>query len=359
MKKKRIAIVGIVGLPPRYGGFETLVNFLTLYKRPDYHYRVYCQRTSKKEKIKTYNDCELYYLPYKANGIQSIIYDVVAIIKSWFTFDTILILGTPGCIILPVLRLLKKTNTVVNFGGLEWKRSKWNKVILYYLKFTESIAVKYASHIVADNQYFCDYIKANYNKKSILIEYGGDHSIRKVVSDDLYVRYPFLKHKYDVSVSRAQTDNNLHVILDAYAKFPERKLVLISNYDKFEYGRKLKKQYAGYPNLFLQDAIYDQDELDVIRSNAQLYIHSHSFCGTAPSLVEAMSLELPVIAFDSPTNHFTTEDETFYFKNSDELLKILKSLNNDEISNIKTKMKNIAKRKYTWQRISNAYAELF
>lgn len=359
MKKKRVAIVGTVGLPPKYGGFETLVNYLTLYKGQEFTFTVYCQKNSDKNKLRIFNGSRLKYLPFKANGFQSIIYDIVAITKSWFTYDTILILGTPGCVILPLLRFFKKTNTVVNFGGLEWKRDKWNKYVLRYLRLTEKLAVKYSDYIVADNQFFCDYISSVYNKESILIEYGGDHTQRNQIDETLSAKYPFLNIPYDVSVSRAQPDNNLHVVLEAYAKNPDRNLVLISNYDKFEYGRKLKQKYAGYSNIYLQDAIYDQKDLDTIRNNAQLYVHSHSFCGTAPSLVEAMSLELPIIAFEVPTNLFTTEKEAIYFNDTDELIKVLQTLNKEKTDRLRVKMKDIAEKRYKWDRISNAYADLF
>jgi len=81
----------------------------------------------------------------------------------------------------------------------------------------------------------------------------------------------------------------------------------------------------------MQDSVYDLKELDTIRSNAQLYIHSHSFCGTAPSLVEAMNLGLPVLTFDVPTNRYTTENKAIYFKCATELNGLLKNLSQNEI----------------------------
>ena len=359
MGNKKVAIIGTVGLPANYGGFETMVNYLTLNKSSEFFFTVYCQKTPKENQLLEYNGCNLKYLPFKANGAQSIIYDIIAITKSWFKYDSILILGTPGCIILPLLKLFKNTKTIINFGGLEWKRNKWNKAILWYLKLTEKIAIRNAHVIVADNQYFCNYISDTYSKDSNLIEYGGDHTSRKEVTPSLIEKYPFLKSNYDVSISRAQPDNNLHLLLEAYSKFSERNLVLISNYDKFEYGRQLKLRYKGFPNLFLLDAIYDLNELDTIRSNADIYIHSHSFCGTAPSLVESMNLGLPIIAFDVPTNHFTTEEKAFYFKDTNDLLEILKDLNEIQLKSNAIKMKEIAKARYTWERISGEYAKIF
>ena len=50
-----------------------------------------------------------------------------------------------------------------------------------------------------------------------------------------------------------------------------------------------------------------------------VYIHSHTFCGTAPSLVEAMSLALPIVAFSVATNYKTTEEKALYFSDSERI----------------------------------------
>ncbi len=357
--QKKIAIIGSVGLPANYGGFETLVNYLTREKSNEFEITVFCQKTPKEKQLKEFNGSKLRYLPFKANGVQSIIYDIISIILSWFKYDSLLILGTGGCIILPFLKPLKKTNTIINFGGLEWKRNKWGKIGSWHLKLSEKIAIKYATSMVADNQYFCNYIKEEYKKDSILIEYGADHTSKIAINEDIKKKYPFLNKKYDVSVSRAQADNNLHLLLEAYSKFPDRNLVLVSNYDKFQYGKELKLKYSNYPNLYLQDAVYDLNELDTIRSNASLYIHSHSFCGTAPSLVEAMFLGLPILAYDVPTNHFTTEEKALYFKNDTELLEIISQLTPEKINALSNEMHQIANKRYTWKVISDKYAKLF
>jgi len=358
-KKKKVAIIGSVGLPANYGGFETMVFYLTKEKNKEFDFTVFCETLPKEKRLSEFHGSVLRYLPFKANGAQSIIYDIWAIILSWFKYDAILILGTPGCIILPFLKLLKKTKTIVNFGGLEWKRDKWGSLGKWYLKLTEKIAINNAMVMVADNQHFCDYIQKEYDKNSVLIEYGGNHTSKKQISDELLKKYPFLKGNYDVSVSRAQVDNNLHMVLETYTKLPKRNLVLVSNYDKFVYGRNLKEKYANYPNIFMQDAVYDLSELNAIRSNAELYIHSHTFCGTAPSLVEAMSLGLPIIAFSVPTNHYTTEEKALYFSSSDDLIQILDNLSSAELVTNASNMKKIAKHRYSWKTISDKYGNVF
>ncbi len=353
--KKRVSIVGIVGLPPSYGGFETLTNYLTKYNK-EFKITVYCESTINK--LETYNGASLIYLPLKANGFQSIFYDSLSILKSWFNSDVILILGTPGFLIIPLLSFFKKTKTIVNFGGLEWKREKWSYLAKVFLKFSERLAMKYSSIIVADNKYFCKYIYDNYKKKSFLIEYGGDHSKLGINKNKYLKSYSFLSEEYYLSVSRAQEDNNLHIVLRAFSQMPKNKLVLISNFDKSKYGRNLKKTYTKFENIFLVDAIYDSEIINTIRACCKAYIHSHKYCGTAPSLVEIMNLKKPVFSYISETNYETTENKAFYFKSSDDLEHQI--INNDvsSLENNSNNMYKISQRRYIWKIISKKYYNL-
>ena len=47
---KKIAIIGTVGIPAKYGGFETLVENLTKYLNKDYEFNVYCSQKSYSQK---------------------------------------------------------------------------------------------------------------------------------------------------------------------------------------------------------------------------------------------------------------------------------------------------------------------
>ena len=152
---------------------------------------------------------------------------------------------------------------------------------------------------------------------------------------------------------------NIHILIETYKKIPKSNIVIISNWNISEYGRKLyAKNINRFKNIILLNAIYDSNELDTIRINSNLYIHTHSLCGTAPSLVEAMSSKLPVICYDVPANRFTTENKAFYFKDVSSLTYLLNKLNNNLIDEIKNNMSEIATRRYTWERIAKMYQAL-
>ena len=88
---KKVAIIGTVGLPANYGGFETLAEHLTKELYQDFDITVYCSAKSYSEKLETYNDCKLHYINFEANGMQSIIYDIYAIFNALKHGDVLLI----------------------------------------------------------------------------------------------------------------------------------------------------------------------------------------------------------------------------------------------------------------------------
>lgn len=356
---KKISIIGTVGLPAKYGGFETLTEYLTKNLHDQYELTVFCSGKSYSQKLDSYNGAKLQYINLHANGAQSILYDIISIFKSLMFADTLLILGVSGCIVLPFIRLFSKKHIVVNIDGLEWKRDKWGNGAKWFLKFSEKLAVKYADVVVADNKVIQEYAKSEYGVKSELIAYGADHVTKELLSDELKVKYPFLTSRYAFKVCRIEPENNLHVILETFADYRNMHLVIIGNWGNSEYGKELKEKYAGYENIFLLDPIYDQKILNQIRSNCYLYIHGHSAGGTNPSLVEAMYLGLPIFAYGVEYNKATTGNKAKYFDNKEELMDNLKNCNDNELKNIADDMEKIAYEKYTWKNISDLYASIF
>jgi len=56
---KKISIIGTVGIPAKYGGFETLTEYLTKNLYNQFDISVYCSSKSYDEKLETYNNAKL------------------------------------------------------------------------------------------------------------------------------------------------------------------------------------------------------------------------------------------------------------------------------------------------------------
>jgi len=362
--RTKVAIIGTTGIPARYGGFETLAQQLVNNLGEKFDFTVYCSskyyNKHRHHRLKSYKGSRLVYLPFNANGYQSTLYDACSILHAIIKSDVLLILGISGAILIPFIKYFTKKKIIVNIDGQEWKRGKWNRLAKIFLSISERIAVKYADQIIADNKVIQEYIEFGYQRKNTsLIEYGADHVSKEYLNEDILRKYSFLTKDYAVNVCRIEPENNIHIILDSFARMPNQHLVIVGLWTHNSYGRELKNFYNHFENISLLDAIYSQEELNILRSNASLYIHGHSAGGTNPSLIEAMALGLPIISYDVTYNRETTSHKALYYKNADQLINLVQSIDEIRKKAISNSMEKIANERYTWSRISSLYENLF
>ena len=342
---KEVSIIGVVGIPSRYGGFESLAENLASSKKTKF--LVYCQESAYENKISNFKNAKLIYLPLKANGVQSILYDLVSILHSlFFRKNDLLLLGVSGAIFIPVIKALSKRKVVTNIDGLEWKREKWGPFAKKFLKFSEAIAVRFSDQIISDNYAITEYVKEFYNKKAVTIAYGGDHALTSDIQNS--------PKDYFLSICRVEPENNVHLILEAFSK-TEKKLKFVGNWHNSTYGAKLRKDYENYSNIELLDPVYDSKKLFNLRSLCMGYIHGHSAGGTNTSLVEIMHFGINIFCFDCIYNRYTTNNKAYYFNCVTELIESL-NLNAESNGN---DMKEIASQKYTWDIVRKEYESLF
>jgi glycosyltransferase involved in cell wall biosynthesis len=359
--KTKVAVIGTVGLPAKYGGFETLASHLISHLGQKIDFTVYCSSKAypKEERKSKYKTARLKFVPLKANGVQSILYDAISIVHALLYADVLLVLGVAGAWVFPLVRWFTRKKIIVSIDGIEWKRDKWNLLAKSYLFWAESVAVKYSHIDISDNESIQDYTAMRYNSLSRIIEYGADHTINSPISFNDTQKFPFLTDAYAFKVCRIEPENNVNMVLKAFAQLPKYNIVIVGNWNNSTYGIQLRLKYESFKNIHLLDPIYDQKTLDKIRGNALLYIHGHSAGGTNPSLVEAMYLGLPIISFGVSYNRTTTENKSLYFKSSDDLIHLIKSSNVSQLKKQGKLMKAIAKRRYTWKIIAHKYQYLF
>lgn len=358
----RVAIIGTVGLPANYGGFETLVEQLVRHNdSQDIQYEVFCSAKSYPDRADRFHGANLKYVPLKANGLQSIPYDILSLVKASKNADIILILGVSGCAFLPVYRLFSHKKLIINIDGLEHRRDKWKKWVRRFLKFSEAQAVKYGDIIITDNKCITDYVKEEYGRDSELIVYGGDHVLRNDTGAEeakkILDNYGLTPEDYALSICRIEPENNVAIIMEAFEK-AKLNLAVIGNWDINSYAKSLAEKYHDSSFVRPLQAVYDLDILHVIRANCTLYLHGHSAGGTNPSLVEAMFYQKPIMAFDCVYNRETTENKAVYFKSADDLVNKL-SVGSDTLTEIAHNMLEIAERRYRWRTISTQYEKLF
>ena len=357
---KRVAIIGTHGVPANYGGFETLAeNLIEKKSSDDVQYTVFCSARVYKQRLRSYKNARLVYVPFfNPFGAQSVPYDILALIMALWRYDAILILGTPGCIFLPIYKLLSKARLIVNIDGLEHRRDKWGRIAKKVWLISEKMAVRFAHTVIVDNKAIEEYVSQEYKQSSVLITYGADHVLRDIASEkqsEILQSYNLAAQTYHFALCRIEPENNCHEILKAFEQSNE-KLVFVGNWDKSSYGQELYQKYLKSDNIQLLRAIYDPDILYTLRGNCKSYLHGHSAGGTNPSLVEAMMQGASIIAFDCTFNRYTTQNKAYYFRDAKELKHILSG---GATANNGKSMEQLAHQEYTWSKIAKQYEALY
>ena len=359
-----VAIIGTVGVPAAYGGFETLADELVKYAQQNgvsSQFVVYCSGR-KPDNENYYRGARRRFVPLSANGISSILYDTFSCLHAWWSGDKkLLILGVSGAPVLPFLRAFSSVRLVTNVDGVEWKREKWNRLARWYLRLAEWVAVKFSHDVIADNEGIRDYLSEQYGCDATVITYGGDHAMRGDVTD-LPVPLP---ERYAMSLCRIEPENNVHTILEAFSGSSNLPLVFVGNWDASPYGQALWQTYQNCENVLLLQPIYDENQLYTLRHKACLYIHGHSAGGTNPSLVEMMHFGVPVLAFDCVYNRHTTAGKALYFSSHQQLRDLVKNvLDEDDKSDgqytarLGAEMATVAETTYVWSEIGERYLDL-
>lgn len=355
----KISILGTVGIPAIYGGFETLAeNLVRFHKKENLSGKlvVYCSARTYLDRPASLLGAELRYIGLRANGASSIFYDMVSLyLAARQRSDVILLLGVSGAIALPLVRLFSRARIVTNIDGIEWKRQKWKGLARWFLRFSEWAAVKYSHKLVADNGGIAAHVLEAYGRTCHVIAYGGDHAVRAEPKAFEGARLPA---RYALALCRIEPENNVAMILEAFAALPETPLVFVGNWSRSDYGRTLRQTYASHVHLQFLDPIYDLDVLHTVRSNAAIYVHGHSAGGTNPSLVEMMHFGVPALAYDCVFNRKTTDDKAIWFKDSASLGTAVATLTPAEMAQVGAHMSRIARERYTWQVVGEDYFRL-
>lgn len=353
--RHRIAILGTVGIPARYGGFETLAENLARFHAETGRSEalsVYCSRPAYPDRPERFGEAELRYSRFRANGASSVIYDALTLRDAIRRgTDVALMLGVSGAIALPALDR-GHTRIVTHVDGLEWRRGKWSGPARAFLRWSERLAVRQSDAIIADSPAIARHLLQEYGVEAQVIAYGGDHAT--AFSHPPSAPPPDLPERYALALCRIEPENNVQTILEAFAE-AAKPLVFVGNWDDSPYGRTLRARFRAVPHLRLLDPIYAPGPLLAIRQGARVYVHGHSAGGTNPALVEMMHIGHPVLAFDCVFNRLTTQDAASYFSDKAGLVA---ALHEPETPEQGAALQRIAHKDYTWATVGAQYFDL-
>lgn len=355
----RIAIIGTDGLPARYGGFETFVEQIAPRLASLGHEVVVVGSSVGRQDVSPpVPGLRVINLPIRANGVQSIPFDLWSFWRVRHFADSILLLGVSAGLFVPLLKaVFYRQPIVLNVDGLESRRAKWNGIAKAYLSLSERIAIGSAKSVVCDNDGIADIVQKRYGRQSATIAYGNDHVLHMPLeraADIISRRYNLRPNGYCLSIARIEPENNIAEMINGFLLSSQERYVLVGNFNDSRYGISIRDRVRSESRIQLVDAIYDSEVLGALRSCCRTYLHGHSVGGTNPSLVEILPYSRPILAYDCVFNRLTLRGFCGYFMNPDNLSKALDS---PDQSTFCPPTSLVSSPEYRWPRITELYLQ--
>ena len=240
--------------------------------------------------------------------------------------------------------------------GLSGKGLVFNSFARWYLSFCFNLSLRFADRIILDNASFQTMLPKNIlkKKKYSVIEYGAEIDNTLKITDRVRKKYSFIDSKYFFALGRPIRDNKVAELCDAFSKSKES-LVLVSALSRNDYGKRILEKYSKCKNIHIIDGLFNRPELDLIRKSSFAYIHTHTLCGSAPSLIEAIHSDIPILSYDAPQNRVTLNEEGFFYADFNELICLIE--NQESLDEFRPNLS--LKYKYTWKAIVEKYEDTY
>lgn len=357
-----IAIMGIRGIPARYGGFETFAEELAsrLVGR-GHRVTVYGRAHVMHYRKEYYKGVKLKILPtIKHKYLDTIFHTFLCILHSLFErYDVILICNAANSIFSFVPRISGK-KVVVNVDGIERRRKKWSWIGKVWYFFGEIFSLIFPNKIVSDAKVIQEYYRDRYSKESEYIPYGI--SLEETSSQDILDKFGVKADEYFLYVSRLEPENNAHVVIKAFEMVKtSKKLIIVGDapYAR-EYIHSLKQ--TKDERIIFTGYVFGKGYRE-FQTHTYCYIHATEVGGTHPALVEAMGFGNCVIANGTVENiEVLGRDGLIYSMNDAKDLaeKMQFVLNNPNlVKDLGKSARKKAESEYAWPSIVDRYETLF
>lgn len=356
----RIGILGTRGIPNYYGGFEQFAEFFATYAIAQSHeVYVYNSHTHpyKEEEFKGVKIIHCYDPENIIGTVGQFVYDLNCILDARKrNFDILLQLGYTSSSVWFSLHP-KNTIVITNMDGLEWKRTKYSKIVQKALKIAERLAVKKSDYLISDSLGIQKYIQEKYQKESTYIAYGAYNF--DTPNPEILKEYHIEEQKFNMIMARFEPENNLDMVLEGVVMANTKMPILVIGNHNTKYGMYLKNKFETFSNIRFLGAVYNLDHLNNLRYYSNIYFHGHTVGGTNPSLLEAMASKALIVAHNNDFNKGILKENGYYFLSADEVKKILNSIKKSDNLQLVENNYGVIASTFNWEKINEQYLQLF
>ena len=311
----KIALLGTRGIPPRYGGTETYVEYLSLHlAAQEDKAAVYCQKLPKNATLaklnKKYPDSirRIEIPTIASKHLDNLIRSFISAIHVSFDpeVDVVQFNNAGPCLFSFIPRLVGK-KVVGAMRALDFRREKWDGFSSAMLQLGEFISIRFAHVTTVNSLAMQSYFLDRYNAATSYIPNGVELPTTRP-EPNLITDFGLEKGNYLLFMARLEPEKGCHTLVQAFQMIKDRPEakgfnLAIAGHEgqSLDYYSQLCEQTSQDERIkilgFASGRLKDE-----LLANAYAFILPSSVEGMSNSLLSAMAYGLPCIVSDIPEN---------------------------------------------------------
>jgi glycosyltransferase involved in cell wall biosynthesis len=356
-----VALIGSRGIPARYGGYETLMEELSVrLLARGFRVAVYCRSHSTPSHLSRYRGVELVVLPtLRTKHLDTPVHTLLSCLHAGARgFDAALLVNSANALFVPLLAA-GGIPTALHVDGIERRRRKWGAFGRAVYALSERLACILPDALITDAEVIRRHYLERYGAESSAIAYGVDP--RPPAAEGALARLGLAARRYFLYVSRFEPENNPHQVAAAYrAVGGDLPLVMVGG-APYAGGFIAGFTRGADPRILFPGPIYGEEYRELL-ANALAYVHATEVGGTHPALVEAMGYGNCVVVNDTPENREVAGAAALYFRAAEpgtlaaRLEQVRRRPRRARLAGLAAARR--ACRRYSWERVADQYAAL-
>lgn len=355
-QQTKIAIIGLRGFPGVQGGVESHCMQLIPRLAKKYSCIVYRRKPYlTSESFREYDSVSYVDLPStRIKGFEAVFHTLLCVMHLLFhRVDIVNVHNIGPGMFTPLLRLIGY-RVVLTYHSPNYEHNKWGKISKAILRFSETLSLRYASHIIFVSPFQRAKYPPRIQAKSSTVA-NGINELPRTDSISFLQKHSVKPEKYILAVGRITPEKGFgDLVLAIQGLDSVEQLVIagssdhnpnaIGNLKKIDKDNKV--QFTGYTS---------GSDLAQLYQHARAFVLSSLAEGFPMVLLEAMSFNLPIIASDIPAAHIIELPPDHYSPagNPEQLAKT--------IQNVLTKNPppSYQLKDYNWDSIAEQTAEIY
>jgi glycosyltransferase involved in cell wall biosynthesis len=363
----RIAYLGSKGLPSK-SGTERVVEAIVTRLSGKHEITVYCDAWYTPEGTNI-DGVRLIRIPtIKGKHIQATYLFFISAVHALFCrYDLIHLHGTDACFTLPMLRIKYRVVTTAHGVPGRLQRLKWGRTARFFIRLMVYPFIYLSSHTTSVSKLDADYLKTRYGRNVMYIPNGVDDPVNydlERAENKLHEMGLEPRNYLMFAAGRIDPTKGCHLVLEALNHLGNpHKLIIVGDLNQApSYSDHLKKIADAKQVIFLPP-ITDRELLFGIVKMAHLFIFPSTEEGMSMMLLEAASLQTPLICSNIPENMAVMQENVLYF-HSKESLDLARKIDwaihhPDEMADLGLRASLWVKDNLTWDKIVEQYDNLY